>query len=252
MEGRPSLTAFATNSLHNEMSAPIAYVLSTRLLSENLIQEAAAKRITIDIVTMIDTTRVMDAMLTRRLEELVSQPLTAIFTSTNAVMAIPGKARSGWKIFCLSGATSRAVIEKFGEASIVAMADSAKDLAAAITRETPGECWFFCGDKRREELPESLTAAGWQVHEVVVYQTTLTPHRIDKTYDAIVFFSPSAVESFFSMNTIGPQTKLFAIGKTTAAAIKAKCPHPVTTSEQPDEQILIRQLINTIDEHTQE
>ena len=241
------------------MSASIAYVLSTRDLSADLIREAADKEITIDIVSFIDTARVVDAMLTQRLGELVNQPLTAIFTSTNAVTAIESTTKPGWKIFCLSGATSRAVIEKFGEASIVATADSAKDLAAAIighekpgdVHAAPNECWFFCGDKRREELPESLKAAGWQVHEVIVYQTILTPHRIDKTYDAIVFFSPSAVESFFSLNTIGPQTELFAIGKTTAAAIHAKCPNPVTISGLPDEQTLIRTLIKSINDRTQ-
>lgn len=234
------------------MSASIAYVLSTRPLSGDLIREAADKRITIDVVPFIDTARISDATLNKRLEELAKQPLTAIFTSSNAVMAIELAARPNWEIFCLSGATSRAVIEKFGEATIAATADSAKDLADAVISCLPlNECWFFCGDKRREELPESLKTAGWKVHEVVVYQTILTPQRIEKNYNAIAFFSASAVESFFSMNTIGPQTKLFAIGKTTAAAIYSKCPNPVTISKQPDEKILIRTLIKTIDEHTQ-
>ena len=225
------------------MSAPFAYVLSTRPLSAPLIGEAAAKGITIDVIPFIGTAKLRDETLARQLETLVTRPLTAIFTSTNAVMAIDTAAP--WKIFCISGATRRAVSERFGEQAIADVADSAADLAEAIiSHETPGECWFFCGDKRREELPERLKAAGWRVREVVVYQTILTPQRIDKTYDAIVFFSPGAVESFFSVNTIEPRVRLFAIGKTTAAAILDKCPNPVSISEKPDEQILIRTIIN--------
>jgi uroporphyrinogen-III synthase len=235
------------------MSVTLAYVLSTRTLSAALIEEAATKGITIDVAPFINTEKLEDKTVSLQLAELAKRPVTAIFTSTNAVTAMEKKTGSpNWKIFCLSGATHRAAAERFGENRIAGVADSAKELAEAIiSRETTGECWFFCGDKRREELPDRLKAAGWQVHELVVYRTILTPIRIDKPYDAIVFFSPSAVESFFSMNTIGSQVRLFAIGRTTAAAIGAICPNPVVISERPDEQILIKQLINSFDEHTQ-
>lgn len=234
------------------MSASFAYILSTRALSAALIEEAAAKGIAIDVVPFIGTAKLQNETLTKQLAELVNRPVTAIFTSSNAVTAIAVAARPNWKVFCISGATRRAASERFGENAIVAAAGSARELAETlIGRETPGECWFFCGDKRRDELPDSLMAAGWQVHEVIVYQSILTPHRIDRPYDAIVFFSPSAVESFFSMNTIGPQITLFAIGRTTAAAIGASCPNPVVISEQPDEEKLIRKIINSIDDRTQ-
>jgi uroporphyrinogen-III synthase len=230
------------------MPDSIAYVLSTRPLSGALIEEAAAKGVRIDVVPFIDTARFQDETLTKRLEELVKQPVVAVFTSVNAVTAIESKERPHWKVFCLSGATRRAVAAGFGETAIVAAADSAKELADVIvsheSSRTSRELWFFCGDKRREELPDRLKAAGWRVHEVVVYRTILTPSRIDKTYDAIVFFSPSAVESFFSMNSIGPQVPLFAIGRTTAAVIRQKCSNPVTVSERPEEQLLIREIIN--------
>jgi uroporphyrinogen-III synthase len=227
------------------MSVPTAYVLSTRPLAGSLIDEAAANGVTIDVLPFIGTRQLEEEGLARQLENLGGRSLVAVFTSINAVAAIKGRERPDWKIFCVDGATRRAVAARFGESLIAGTANSAKELAEVIiSRETPRELWFFCGDRRREELPESLLAAGWAVHEVVVYQTVLTPHRIDKTYDAIVFFSPSAVESFFSVNSIEPRVPLFAIGRTTAAAIKKKCPNPVTISEQPEEKILIRQIID--------
>ncbi|HEX3933701.1 MAG TPA: uroporphyrinogen-III synthase, partial [Puia sp.] len=169
------------------MSASIAYVLSTRPLSGVLIEEAAAKGVMIDVVPFIDTTQLKDETLTKHLGELIKRPMIAIFTSVNAVTAIEGEERPHWKIFSIGEATRRAVSERFGEHTIAGMANSAKELAETIIRSQPGleapmELWFFCGDRRREELPDRLKAAGWQVHEVIVYQTILTPHRIDKTY----------------------------------------------------------------------
>lgn len=227
------------------MSASIAYVLSTRPLAVASIEEAAANGITIDVLPFIGTERVQDETLTGLLGDLTKRSLVAVFTSTNAVTAVDEKITPlDWKIFTIGGATRRAVADRFGEAAITGMGASARELAGTIVRDGQiREVWFFCGDRRREELPDILKKAGVTVHEVVVYHTTLTPQKTGKTYDAILFFSPSAVESFFSMNTIDPHIPLFAIGQTTAAALIPKCPNPVSVSEQPDETILIRQLI---------
>ena len=40
------------------------------------------------------------------------------------------------------------------------------------------------------------------VDEVIVYKTIETPKVLTKQYDGILFFSPSAVKSFFSKNSI--------------------------------------------------
>ena len=39
---------------------------------------------------------------------------------------------------------------------------------------------FFCGDKRRDELPENLIKNGINVEEIIVYKTMETPTFIDK------------------------------------------------------------------------
>lgn len=239
------------------MSASIIYVLSTRPLSAASIEEAAAKGIAIDVLPFIGTEQVQDEKLTGLLGESIKRSLSAVFTSTNAVTAVAAgitpldgriAAGSGWKIFCIEGATQRAVADRFGEAAIAGTGATARELAAEIIRHGQvREVWFFCGDRRREELPGILQAAGVTVHEVVVYRTTLTPQRIGKSYDAIIFFSPSAAESFFSANTIDPHIPLFAIGPTTAATLTQKCSNPVSVSKRPDETILIRQLIERLE-----
>lgn len=219
-----------------------AYVLSTRSLSPSLVKEAAAKGVIIDTLPFI----AVDP-LTSGEGGLPAGPLTAVFTSANAVAALEKGGSRDWKIFCLSGATQRQATERFGQGAIVGTAASASELARVIVRHmnasTGKEVWFFCGDKRRDELPDLLQQAGFAVHEIVVYHTRRTPHRIARVYDAIAFFSPSAVESFFSVNTLPPDIPLYAIGGTTAGAIRRRCGNPVMESESPDQEVLIRQII---------
>jgi uroporphyrinogen-III synthase len=217
------------------MSKPIAYVLCTRELSPALVEAAAVKGVVIDTLSFI-------AIEPLRAFQVPEPAGVAIFTSVNAVEAVEG---GNWKIFCIEGATRRKAAERFGEAAIVATAGSAAELAETIIREGwVKAAWFFCGDLRREELPVKLREAAVEVHEVVVYRTKLTPRKIGREYDGIAFFSTSAVESFFSVNQIPAHTELFAIGGTTAAAIRQYSDNPVTTCERPDAELLINQIIH--------
>lgn len=102
---------------------------------------------------------------------------------------------------------------------------------------------FFCGDLRREELPDLLKKAGIELTEVVVYQTLETPIKINKDYDGILFFSPSAVKSFFSINQVNSNALFFAIGNTTANAIKPFSKNSIIVSEFPAKDQLLDKAI---------
>jgi uroporphyrinogen-III synthase len=241
------------------MSRKIAYLLSTQALPESLVFEAAARGVMIDSLSFIATEPVKDDNLGDKIRELKQAPLTVVFTSVNAVEAVKGGGHPEWRIFCTGGATRRAVEAWFGEEAIAGVAETAKGLAEEMIRSLGNswgwevrlgqevgirrEIWFFCGDQRRDELPFILKQAGFVVHEVVVYRTKQTPHRVTRDYSGIAFFSPSAVESFFSVNQAPPGARLYAIGPTTAAAIREKCDNPVVTVELPEKRALIRKMI---------
>jgi uroporphyrinogen-III synthase len=55
---------------------------------------------------------------------------------------------------------------------------------------------------RKETLPQALKEGGIKFNEIEVYQTALAPFKISdqENFDAIMFFSPSAVESYLSNN----------------------------------------------------
>jgi uroporphyrinogen-III synthase len=217
------------------MSDPDIRVLSTRPLSGALIEIARAKGITIDVIPFIATTTVADEDVLRPLKE---RRLTAVFTSANAVEAVGGG--GDWKVYCLSGATRRAVEERFGQEAIVAVADSAAQLGQKIVEDGVKGVCFFCGDLRREELPAIFRQAGVGYRDIVVYKTTATPQKLDEIYDGILFFSPSAVESYLSANEVREGTVLFAIGRTTAAALKG---YSVVVSERPEAGALVDKAI---------
>ncbi|MCC8142570.1 MAG: uroporphyrinogen-III synthase [Tannerellaceae bacterium] len=69
--------------------------------------------------------------------------------------------------------------------------------------------YFFCGQRRLNEIPERLSGAAISYKEVIVYETELTPQTLEKTYEGILFYSPSGVESFFSANHPGKATLFF-------------------------------------------
>ncbi len=83
------------------------------------------------------------------------------------------------------------------------------------------------------------------VHEVVVYETVETPTVAADDIDAILFFSPSAVKSFFSVNQLKSGAICFAIGATTAAAVKEYSGNKVFISEAPTQEALLDLIIKT-------
>ena len=248
------------------MTAQSIHILSTRPLPAGLIAHAAARGVGLDTISFISTAPVVDEDLLREIRELALRPLAAVFTSMNAVEAVRGWLMTpplGWKVFCIGSATRRLVADFFGEAAIAGTAGSAGMLAETVkglegfgdggtggaglgqgVGGAASEVYFFCGDRRREELPFLLRREGFTINERVIYRTILTPRKVERAYDGIAFFSPSAVESYFSVNTVAEATRLFAIGETTAASIGAHCTNPVVISDSPEQEVLVRRMID--------
>ena len=127
------------------------------------------------------------------------------FTSANAVTPFDQYLHQhdtyyvvGWKIFCLEGKTKETVLNSLlPKKNIIATAENAETLSQKIIEHGVKEIIFFCGDKRRNDLPDGLKKAGIIVHEVVVYETLEVPAIAAGDIDGILFFSPSAVRKFF-------------------------------------------------------
>ena len=232
-------------------------ILSTRPLDEALVNEAFEHQIIIDSISFIITQKIIDTDLSKEIKELASGSITAVFTSMNGAEAVIENLRGHnlqpvWKIYCLGFATMSLIKDYFVSAKISAQGRNAVELSQAIIHDNVKEVIFFCGDQRRDELPEQLKKSHIKVKEIVVYKTNEIPEKVDKEYDGILFFSPSAVKSFFSVNSISPDAVLFSIGNTTADAIKKSCKNSPIISDFPAKEKLVEQVIAYFDKTNKE
>lgn len=222
-------------------------LLCTSPLEQSLIDNAAEKGMSIDMVPLIKTESILSPEVIQEIQSFQLQKATVIFTSINAVNAVTQQLTTipDWTIFSIGGITKEAVYKFFGEKSVVATAKNAAALSEKIlTYPAIQDVIFFCGDQRLNELPEKLIARNLHVSEIVVYSTIEIHQQIEKNYSGIAFFSPSAVNSFFSVNTIDTNVVLFSIGKTTTTTIKSYCNNIVETSEWPGKQQLIERAVD--------
>ena len=231
------------------------YILSTRPLPQQLIQDATAKNIEVDCISFIETKPLHDDFIFLATEKYGSHN-TVVFTSMNAIEAITNAVNTvdlRWRIACMEGTTLNLVQQHFKSSTIIATASNAMQLAEKIIAlNNDKHIVFFCGDKRRDELPALLKENNIEVEEVVLYKTKFTPLIIDKIYDAILFFSPSTVESFFSINKINATTVLYAIGKTTAETIKQFSNNKIIESNAPSKERLLKLTIEALKTITNE
>ncbi|HRP56098.1 uroporphyrinogen-III synthase [Agriterribacter sp.] len=221
-------------------------ILSTRLLNSELLQKAGLQDMDVEANAFIkiipDVSQETDAFI----QSLALQPATVIFTSINAVNVVTSRltiAAPPWKIFSIGGATKNALLYFFDASSIIADAKNAILLSEKIIAYGEiKEVVFFCGNRRMNHLPERLGTANIKVNELLVYRTIETPVITTMEYEGILFFSPSAADSFFSTNTIPVHTVLFSIGESTTAAIQSYCGNKVITSQWPAESNMLEMV----------
>ncbi|MFT3826808.1 MAG: uroporphyrinogen-III synthase [Chitinophagaceae bacterium] len=230
-------------------------VLSTKKISPSLKAVAVQHGIILREEEFISIQPILTEEKHREVTEWVLYPgeLYVVFTSQHAVeyTALHFEqdntyyVTDQWKIFCMQGTTAQLVKKYLREKQIVATGANAAELAEAIINNGPiKQVVFFCGNLRREELPSLLKVKGIRVTEVVVYETQPTPAVTDTKVDAILFFSPSAVKSFFSVNTIPAATTCFAIGPTTAAEISKHTGNRIITGNAPSQETMMQGLFH--------
>jgi uroporphyrinogen-III synthase len=163
-----------------------------------------------------------------------------IFTSQNAVESVllhnnidQIKTK---KAFCV-GEKTKKLLEQNG-IEVVLFSDYAAELASVIFNQySKSSFTFFSGNLRRNILPDALQLAQIKMDEIEVYQTVLTSHKVEARHNGILFFSPSAVESYLKENEIGNKT-CFCIGYTTAETLKGKTENIIIASQPKIENVI--------------
>jgi hydroxymethylbilane synthase len=120
-------------------------------------------------------------------------------------------------IYCVGRRTKRLVEQKIGK--VKHFENSAKKLANYLEENMEGaEVTYFCSNLRLDDLPTILEENNIKVNEVEAYQTKFDGIKVDDTVEAVMFYSPSTVESFIQKNKA--EIIAFCIGDTTATEAK--------------------------------
>ena len=177
-----------------------------------------------------------------------------LFPSANAVTYFLGRlAARGWdaqawagKQVGAVGPATRKLLEARGvSVDMVPARFTGADLAAELAAAYPapeGLVVIPSSDVAREELAETLAAAGWPVRKVRAYRTAPAPpppEELDRLAeaDAVTFASPSAVKGFLAAAGAGffrqhPRVAAVSIGPATTRALAPADP-PVLLAADP-------------------
>jgi len=136
-------------------------------------------------------------------------------------------------------------------ADVVADRGGARALADAILETAPcapGRVLFPCGDRRRDALIASLARVGSVVDATVAYCTENADPpdnalaALDAGIDAILCYSPSAVERLAALPLDPGDAVIVCIGATTADAARRAGFDSIVTSERPTNEAMLAAL----------
>ena len=171
-----------------------------------------------------------------------------IFSSKNAVKNVlkNGFQMANTQVLCV-GKKSEELLFKKGIKTIKTTKNMAELVSFIEKIAKNGSFLHFCGNRRLPLLAEKMTAWKANFKEIVVYDTALNIKKINAAPDAILFYSPSGVESHTNMNTIG-NSSCFCIGKTTAKALPEQ-PKGLVVLENPNIKTLVAKTIQQLKKH---
>ena len=177
-----------------------------------------------------------------------------IFTSSNGVKALKELMDTGLQVrpetqlFAVGSKTRDALQELGLDAKIPRIQDS-KHLAELILEEGKiDSVIYFHGNLSRDEMTDRLRDEGIEVIEIEVYKTIINSVSLPGVpVSGVLFYSPSAVEGFKQGEGFHDDLPpLFAIGPTTAEAMRQETDQGIEVADQPDTETLLRTVADHI------
>ena len=210
-------------------------ILSTKKLSKALKKKFSDAKIELVEKNFIQTKSI--SFETPQLNDYL------VFTSKQAVKSVlKSDVKNVHSISCLCvGSKTRNFLEKKGF-TVIESADYAEDLIQIIDSKYKSNSFtFFCGNIRKNTIPNYFQQNKIAYNETIVYETKLKPHQIKEPFDGVLFFSPSGVNSFLEKNSLKNRI-CFCIGTTTAKALENRTKNIVIAS-QPTVEHVINEVI---------
>ena len=198
-------------------SEKISKVYSTKSLTED-------QRLLVNNNLGVESSDFIKINTNRIKPQVVKNPIqNVVITSKNAVEALLQNFSAielqFKNIYCVGRRTKRLVEKRIGE--VKHTEPNAKKLAEYLVDYIEGtEVTYFCSDLRLDALPTILEENNITVNEIEAYQTKFDAVKLKDSTEAVMFYSPSTVQSFKQENTVKENMIAFCIGETTAQEAK--------------------------------
>ena len=211
-----------------------------RILSTKKLSKALKKKFSDAKIELVEKNFIQTKAVTFKTPQLNDY---LVFTSKQAVKSVlKSEVKNVLNISCLCvGSKTKKFLEKKGFV-VIESADYAEELIQIIESKYKSNSFtFFCGNIRRNTIPAFFQQNKIAYNETIVYETKLKPQQIKKSFDGVLFYSPSGVNSFLEKNSLENKT-CFCIGTTTAKALENRTKNIVIAS-QPTVDNVINEVI---------
>ncbi|MFK8297578.1 uroporphyrinogen-III synthase [Capnocytophaga cynodegmi] len=185
-------------------------ILSTRILSDQQKSKLLKQGFSVTEIDFIQTHFVEFEL--KNIGDLL------LFTSQNAIKSVlqHPKKDSLKSIPCICVGEKTAKLLSENNWKVLHYEEYATDLGNYIKQHcAKNRITFFSGNLRRDILPNVLKNNQISHNEIQVYKTILHSEKVNSPQKAILFFSPSGIQSFLQQNSFSDEI-IFCIGKTTA------------------------------------
>lgn len=172
-----------------------------------------------------------------------------VFTSKNAVKAMATTDIFNQykdRYFFAVGESTAQELHKQGVNAIIPPSPNSISLAQFILEKYAGiqQLSYFCGNLRKDDLPQEFKKEGKLLHEMIVYNTKMQEIKTNEHYDAIVFYSPSAVKAYFKKNVLVDNSIVLSIGPITSSELRNYYQGEILEAKSPDTDSMISLLKN--------
>lgn len=204
-------------------------ILFTKTISKEFLTSKLNKEIAFDIIPFLEIKHIPVNSFQNQIEPSFPNYL---ISSQNAVESIKNLKLDGE--FYVVGKNTAKLLQKYGF-HVKQVKKYASELADSIIENSVTTGWnFFCGNNRRETLVAKLSKNGHKINEILVYHSEIKPVKLNSiNFDAVAFFSPLGVRSFFKNNTVSDETAIFTIGETTADEVGNYVQNKTLTPSEP-------------------
>lgn len=240
-----------SSPLREKAGLRVKTLLSTKKLQPNqreLILNAGVSFVEYDAISV----KAIDFDIPKELKNIIITSQNGARAFTKKLETLPFlEERAGVRCFAV-GEKTTLFLEKNGY-KVIQTAQNGATLGNYIAEHHKNERFtYFCGKQRRDELPAMLKGVGIVCNEVVVYETHVNERSFSQTFDGVLLYSPSGVQSYFKANFEKPPlleeragVRYFCIGETTATAARIYSDQVIVSNATTIESTIAK-AINTL------